>query len=287
MLCVYQLNTIVMLNNANQKLMKTPIKNLVKKPVILLPADVKQLGLHAFHAAGHKYIAAVKDAAGGLPLLMPAIEADIDSLIDIADGILLTGSVSNVHPSHFNESVLDETLPLDPARDALTLKLIKAAVKAQVPILAICRGFQEMNVAFGGSLYQAVQQVPAMMDHREDKNANLSAQYGPAHTINLVPGGMLNKITQLTEITVNSLHGQGVSLLGAGLVADAYAKDGLIEAIYVENAATFALGVQWHPEWLVLENPAYLAIFKAFGAACSARMHARDSVNQRIEAPPD
>lgn len=257
------------------------------KPVILLPADVKQLGLHAFHAAGQKYITAAADAADGLPLIMPAIEHDIDALLAIADGILLTGSVSNVHPSHFSEEIHDETLPLDPARDALTLKLIRAAINAQVPLLAICRGFQEMNVAFGGSLYQAVQKIPGNMDHREDKNINLDMQYGPAHVVQLVANGKLAGITQLTQMMVNSLHGQGINKLGEGLVADAYAPDGLVEAVYVKDAATFAIGVQWHPEWKVLENPAYLAIFKAFGAACTARMQSRDRVSKRIEAPPD
>ena len=263
------------------------MENSVLKPVILLPADVKQLGPHDFHAAGQKYITAAASAAGGLPLIMPAIEHNIDALLSIADGILLTGSVSNVHPAHFNEAVDDATLPLDPARDALTLKLIRAAIKAHVPLLAICRGFQEMNVAFGGSLHQAVQKVPDKMDHREDKNANIDVQYGPAHQVQLVANGQLAGITQLTEMTVNSLHGQGVNKLGSGLVADAHAPDGLIEAIYVQDAATFALGVQWHPEWKVLENPAYLAIFKAFGAACAARMQQRTSINKRIEAPPD
>ncbi len=267
--------------------MKISIKTPALKPVVLLPADVKRIGEHVFHVAGQKYISAVKDAAGGTPLVMPAIEHDIDALLAIADGILLTGSVSNVHPSHFSETVYDETLPLDPARDALTLKLIRAAVKAEVPILAICRGFQEMNVAFGGSLHQAVHHVPGMMDHREDKNASLDVQYGPAHSVQLVASGMLARITQLTEMTVNSVHGQGVNQLGAGLVADALAPDGLVEALYVKDAASFALGVQWHPEWKVLDNPAYLAIFKAFGAACAARMQVRDSVNKRIEAPPD
>ena len=275
------------------------MKKTIQKPVILLPADAKQFGEHVFHAAGQKYIQAVADAAGGMPLIMPAITHDIAELLEIADGILLTGSVSNVHPSHFSETVQDESLPLDPARDALTLQLIRAAIQAGVPLLAICRGFQEMNVAFGGSLHQAVHKVPGLNDHREDKNASLDGQYGPSHTIRLSPNGQLAGLTHLTEMMVNSLHGQGLNQLGAGLVADAYAPDGLVEAIYVKDAVAFALGVQWHPEWKVLENPANLAIFTAFGAACQHRRLARqhgpnitradgkDQLEKRVEAPPD
>lgn len=262
---------------SNSSAMKTKHK----KPVVLLPADVKQLGMHPFHAVGQKYILAVADAAEATPLLIPAVSdyLDIENLLDLADGIVLTGSVSNVHPSHFGQKVLDPSLPLDPARDALTLKIIQHAVQIGVPLLAICRGFQEMNVAFGGSLHQAVQATGHLSDHREDKNADIETQYAPVHPVHLTQGGMLAKITQVSSMQVNSLHGQGVDQLGLGLTAEATAPDGLIEAISVNHAKTFALGVQWHPEWKVMENPQYLAIFKAFGAACKLRM--------RRHEPPD
>jgi putative glutamine amidotransferase len=184
-----------------------------------------------------------------------------------------------VHPSHFGQNVLNPDLPLDPARDALTLKLIRATVNAGVPLLAICRGFQELNVAFGGSLHQAVQAVAEMSDHREVKDLPLETQYAVSHSVQLNVGGQLAKIIGRQQIMVNSLHGQGIDRLGAGLVVEAHAPDGLIEAVRVEAAQTFALGVQWHPEWKVMENPQYLAIFKAFGEACQARM--------RINIPPD
>jgi putative glutamine amidotransferase len=245
-----------------------------RKPVVLIPADVKQIGEHPFHAVGQKYIMAVVEAAGATPLLLPAIDshADIDELLAIADGVLLTGSPSNVHPSYFGQGVLNPALPLDPARDALTLKLIGAAIDAAVPLLAICRGFQELNVAFGGSLHQAVQEVADLNDHREIKDLPLDTQYAVAHSVKLVANGQLAKILGVDKIMVNSLHGQGVDRLGIGLVAEAYALDGLIEAIRVGDAKTFALGVQWHPEWKVMENPQYLAIFKAFGDACQVRV---------------
>lgn len=252
-----------------------------RKPIVLIPADVKPLGEHPFHMVGQKYLVAVAEAAGAIPLVVPAIGdlLEIEALINIADGILLTGSVSNVHPSHFDQEVHNPALPLDRARDALTLKLVQAAVKAEVPLLAICRGFQEVNVAFGGSLHQAVQEVFGLKDHREIKDVSSDIQYAQAHHIDLVPNGYLAKLTGATQMMVNSLHGQGVDRLGDGLVAEAYAPDGLVEAIRVEKANTFTLAVQWHPEWKVMENPQYLAIFRAFGDACRVRL--------RRHEPPD
>lgn len=245
-----------------------------QKPVVLLPADIKQIGAHPFHAVGNKYIMAVAQAAQATPLLVPAISdyLDIDALLAMADGILLTGSVSNLHPSHFGQAVLDPSLPLDPARDALTLKLIHGAIEAGIPLLAICRGFQELNVAYGGSLHQAVHAVDGLNDHREADDASVETQYAPAHVVNLAVNGQLAAIVGSNQMMVNSIHGQGVDKLGARLTAEAHAPDGLVEALSVNDASTFALGVQWHPEWKVMENPQYLAIFKAFGEACFARM---------------
>lgn len=252
-----------------------------RKPLVLLPADVKQLGAHPFHAVGNKYIMAVAQAAEATPLLVPAISDHLafDALFAMADGIVLTGSVSNLHPSHFGQEVLDSSLPLDPARDALTMQLIHGAIEAGVPLLAICRGFQELNVAYGGSLHQAVHEVAGLHDHREADSASIESQYAPAHAVSLVANGQLARIIGSKQMMVNSIHGQGIDRLGAGLTDEAHAPDGLVEAISVTNAKTFTLGVQWHPEWKVMENPQYLAIFKAFGEACRIRM-------QRHE-PPD
>ena len=252
-----------------------------RKPVVLIPADVKPIGEHPFHMVGHKYLAAVAEAAGALPLVIPAMRdlLELEALLEIADGILLTGAVSNVHPSHFGQAVHNPALPLDPARDALTLTLVQAAVKAEIPLLAICRGFQELNVAFGGSLHQAVQDVAGFNDHREVKDVAIDIQYGHSHSINIVAGSKLANMVGVEQMKVNSLHGQGIDRLGHGLVVEAYAPDGLVEAISVENAKSFTLGVQWHPEWKVMENPQYLAIFKAFGDACRLRL--------RRHEPPD
>ena len=244
------------------------------KPIVFLPADIKQIGLHPFNAVGHKYILAVAQAAQATPLLIPALSEylDLDAILAMADGILLTGSVSNLHPSHFNQTVHDESLPLDPARDAITLSLIRKTIDAGVPLLAICRGFQELNVAFGGSLHQAVQEVDGLSDHRAPNEQSAETQYALSHMVSLVANGKLANMLGQTEIFVNSIHGQGLDRLADGLSVEATAPDGLIEAISVDNASAFALGVQWHPEWQVMQTPAYLAIFKAFGEACKARM---------------
>lgn len=249
------------------------IKTDTRKPIVLLPADVKQFGVHPFHAVGQKYILAVAQAAQATPLLIPAISEhlDVDDLLASADGILFTGSPANVHPSHFGQAVHNPDLPLDTARDALTLNLIRAAIDAGVPVLAICRGFQELNVAYGGSLHQAVQEQTGKSDHREPKDLPLDMQYAVSHSVRLVKNSQLEKIVGSENMMVNSLHGQGIDKLGVGLSAQAYAPDGLIEAIAVDNAKAFTLGVQWHPEWKVMENAQYLAIFKAFGDACRAR----------------
>ncbi len=250
------------------------MKTHTRKPIVLLPSDVKQIGEHAFHAVGQKYILAVAQAAQAMPLLVPAISEylSMDDLLASADGILFTGSPANIHPSHFGQAVHNAELPLDSARDALTLQLIRAAVDTGVPVLAICRGFQELNVAFGGSLHQAVQDQSDKSDHREPKDMPLDAQYAVSHNVNLVKNSLLANIVGAEDMMVNSLHGQGIDRLATGLSAQAHAPDGLIEAISVDNASGFALGVQWHPEWKVMQNPQYLAIFKAFGKACRARM---------------
>ena len=163
----------------------------------------------------------------------------------------------------------------DPARDATTLPLIRAAVERGVPVLGICRGFQEVNVAFGGSLHQRVHEVPGYLDHRDDERQPLEVQYGPAHDVTLEPNGLLSRLAGAERVRVNSLHWQGIERLGPGLQVEARAPDGLIEAFRVAQAPSFALAVQWHPEWQVMSNAFSRALFAAFGAACRARASAR------------
>jgi putative glutamine amidotransferase len=247
-----------------------------RKPLIGIPADRRILGPHPFHCVGEKYIAAVAEAADAIPLLIPALgERDFEQVLGTLDGILLTGSPSNVEPHRYAGPASEPDTLHDPHRDATTLPLIPHAIEAGLPLFAICRGFQEMNVAFGGTLYQKVQTVAGFGDHREDKEQPLEAQYAPAHEIELVRGGQLREWAGTDRVMVNSLHSQGVQTLGHGLEVEAHAPDGLIEAFRVRSAPGFTLAVQWHPEWQVMKNPFSRALFAAFGDAARARSQQR------------
>ncbi len=262
-------------------------------PVIGIPADVREVGLHPFHAVGEKYVNAVAHGAGALPLLIPAFGSgrdldamtghiDLDDLMGRLDGVFLSGAPSNVEPHHYGG---DESAPgtaHDPQRDATTLPLVEAALDAGVPLLAVCLGFQELNVALGGTLHQRVHEVPGMIDHREDKSLPRDARYEPAHALRLVPDGALARLAGATEVMVNSLHSQGVDRLADRLAVEATAPDGLIEAARVKRTPGFALGVQWHPEWRVRDDPFSTALFKAFGDAARARAAARQSRHGKV-----
>ncbi len=246
-----------------------------RKPLIGIPADRRILGPHPFHCVGEKYIRAVAEAADAVPVLIPSLgdEVDFDAILDGVDGILLTGSPSNVEPQRYAGPSSDPGTMHDPHRDATTLPLIPRVIAAGMPLFAVCRGFQELNVAYGGTLWQKVQEVPGMLDHREDKDDTLEVQYQPVHEIELAPGGLLRRLAGVDRVMVNSLHAQGVQQLGKGLDVEARAPDGLVEGFTVRSAPGFALAVQWHPEWQVMKNPFSRALFAAFGQA--ARSHAK------------
>lgn len=237
-------------------------------PVVLVPACNRQLGHHPFHIAGKKYVDFVR-LAGCLPLVVPnALDGEIEALLDLADGVLLTGSPSNVHPRHFDEGVHNPDLPLDLQRDEWTLPFIPRVLARGLPLFAICRGTQEANVALGGSLYQAVQEVPGHADHRADPNGTAELQYGLAHEVEVLPGGVLPRILDRMRFQVNSVHGQGVKRLAQDLHVEARAPDGLIEAFSIPKATGFNLCVQWHPEWQASGNPVSVQLARAFGQAC-------------------
>jgi putative glutamine amidotransferase len=247
-----------------------------RKPLIGIPADRRILGPHPFHCVGEKYILAIAEAADAIPVLIPALgDRHLDEVLGRVDGVLLTGSPSNVEPVHYAGPASDADTLHDPHRDATTLPLIPRVVAEGLPLFAVCRGFQEMNVAFGGTLWQKVQDVPGMSDHRERKDDPLEKQYAPAHEIELAGGGMLEHIAGSGRVTVNSLHSQGVQRLGEDLEVEARAPDGLIEGFRVRSASGFALAVQWHPEWQVMQNPFSRALFAAFGEAARARANLR------------
>ena len=234
------------------------------------------IGPHPFLAVGEKYVRALVDGAECLPLLIPTLQPALPlrALLESLDGILLTGSVSNIEPHHYSDEPSYAGNLHDPARDANTLALIPLAIEMGLPILAICRGFQEVNVAFGGRLHQKVHEVDGFIDHRENLDDALELQYAPTHSVALTPDGLLAGIAGADIAQVNSLHGQGVAHLGEGLTVEATAPDGLIEA-YRLKGASFLLAVQWHPEWRVVENAFYHGIFRAFGNACRQRASQR------------
>jgi putative glutamine amidotransferase len=239
-------------------------------PIVGIPACKRTIKERASHTLADKYPAALIEAAGCLPVAIPAIGSKVDmtALLDRLDGLLLTGSPSNVHPSEYGREPLDSEILHDLERDATTLPLIREAVRRDLPILAICRGIQELNVALGGTLHQRLHAMPDRMSHRPPKDSP-NGPYGPVHSVALIPGGVLARLAGSTEIMVNSLHSQGIDQPAPGLSIEAIAPDGQIEGVSLPRAR-FVLGVQWHPEYKVLENPVSAALFAAFGLACRA-----------------
>ncbi|MCP4326839.1 MAG: gamma-glutamyl-gamma-aminobutyrate hydrolase family protein [Alphaproteobacteria bacterium] len=241
-------------------------------PLVGVPACVKTIETHPFHAAGHKYITAIAFGADAQPVIIPALGAhyDIPLMIERFDGFLVTGSPSNVEPHRYAGPPSREGTLHDRDRDETTLPLIRAAIDAGVPLLAICRGIQELNVALGGTLHQNLHEVPDRLDHRAPEGQPHDIMYGPAHAIEMAPGGMTAELAGTTEMDVNSLHSQGIDRPGEGLVIEATAPDGTVEAVRVDQARAFALGIQWHPEFKFQDNAFGRALFGAFGDACRA-----------------
>jgi putative glutamine amidotransferase len=251
----------------------------VVKPLIGISCCTKHFGVFGMpnHAASDTYIRATDEVIGGVPVLLPANgpTADIETLLERLDGIVLTGSRSNVQPTLYDGPPHAEGTPEDPARDGITLPLIRAAIARGVPVLAICRGFQELNVALGGSLHQRLQDLPDRMDHSTPRLASARVRQGKAHMIRVTPNGWLHRLAGTEEIAVNSLHNQGIDQLAPGLVAEGVAPDGTIEAVNVVAsqagpAIGYAVGVQWHPEYDWRTDALSRAIFEQFGKAVRA-----------------
>lgn len=240
----------------------------MSRPIVIIPSCTRLVEGHAHDTVGRKYTSAVAEISGCQPLLAPLGSgmADMNAVLDVASGILLTGSVSNVHPSRYGaaEPPLDAEA-LDPARDDLTLPLIREATSRKIPTFAICRGFQELNVALGGTLDQAVHTVTGRRDHRERSDIPLDDRFGPAHPVKL--SGTLKSWLGRDEIIVNSLHWQGIQRLAPPLTAEAHAEDGLVEAVRGPADHPFLFGVQWHPEWQAKSNPISVELFRRFGDA--------------------
>jgi putative glutamine amidotransferase len=249
-------------------------------PLVGLPADTYENSGFLFHSLGDKYVRALAEVSHVLPLMIPSMidVLNLDALLEHFDGIMMTGAVSNVHPPHYGETASSDHEPYDHNRDGSTLKLIRAVVDRGIPLFCICRGFQELNVVMGGSLETELQRREGRLDHRAPKSDDTDVRYAPRHAINITKGGMLERILGKSETMVNTIHRQGVKTLGEGLNVEAVAPDGVIEAVSVKGAKSFAFGTQWHPEYKAAQNPDSVKLFRAFGDA--VRAHAR----QRAQA---
>ena len=245
--------------------------------LIGVSADCKMIDGRPYHSVGEKYLQAVIVGAQSVPLIIPALtdSTPLSEWLDRLDGILLTGSPSNVHPSLYDQPPSQEHEPYDQARDELTMRLIRLVLEKGIPLLAICRGMQELNVALGGSLHAALHELPNRLDHRHIESDDVDEWYGLQHTVQLSAGGQLVRLTGTDNLRVNSLHRQGIAELADGLAVEGVAPDGTVEAVSVKDAKAFAVGVQWHPEYNVSSDAFSKRLFATFGEVVRLRALSR------------
>lgn len=225
---------------------------------------------HLYQVMTHKYITPLVDIADCVPVLVPTCcgTEDLERYLDMADGVYLTGAGSNIDPSLYGQENLTPEKTQDPDRDNFDIPLIRAALDRGMPIFAICRGMQEINVALGGNIHQKLYTVPGVMDHRENPEDPVDKQYADSHGVALQAQSWLAEAVGRQDIQVNSLHGQGIDRLAEGLEVLGRAPDGTIEAFHAPAISPFMVGVQWHPEWQAMKNPVSIKLFEAFGEAC-------------------
>ncbi|MEM1398930.1 MAG: gamma-glutamyl-gamma-aminobutyrate hydrolase family protein [Pseudomonadota bacterium] len=239
----------------------------ITKPLVGVTSCFRFIERYWFHVVNDQYLTALVDGAQAMPVNIPVLadRTDIDGLLDRLDGLLITGSPSNVEPHHYGGPAFDPEINRDPQRDATVLPLIERALERGTPLLAICRGIQELNVVLGGTLFQKVAEVEGRQNHLAPSDAPVEKRFARAHEIEIKPGGYLAGLLGKEMETVNSIHAQGINALGRDLAIEAVAPDGQIEAIRVTGIPGFALGVQWHPEYAVTSDPVSAAIFAGFG----------------------
>ena len=243
------------------------------RPVIGIIGNTTLLNeTYEVHAGGTMNSTAVAEVAGGLPVIIPSDPrlVAVGELLDLCDGFLLTGGRPNVHPAEYGEEETAAHGAFDRNRDAVTLPLIRACVERGQPFLGICRGFQEVNVAMGGTLYPEIRDLPGRMNHRMPPEGTLAEKFALRHPVRFTPGGVFHRLMGAAEVMTNSLHGQGIKRAGHDIVIDGEAPDGTPEALFVRDAPGFTLSVQWHPEWNATDDPVSRPLFAAFGAACRA-----------------
>ena len=241
----------------------------VIKPIVGLPSDTYWKDDQMYHSIGDKYLRAVHDVAGCLPVMVPSLGDvhDLDATLDRLDAVVMTGATSNVHPPRFGVEPSEAHEPYDHQRDETTLKMITKVLERGMPLLCICRGYQELNVVFGGTLATEIQLGEGRLDHRSPESDDIDVRYGPVHDIAIREGGLLHRILGKTSTVVNTVHRQGIDRLADGLTVEATAPDGIIEAVTIDDASGFALGVQWHPEYKAAQNADSVKLFEAFGQA--------------------
>lgn len=257
----------------------------MSKPIVAVSTDTKQFENYTWHAAPQQYLEAAIVGADVSPVLVPSFgdRFDLDTLLDRVDGVIITGSKSNVHPSLYGGEATEANGPYDHARDATTLPLIRKAIARGIPLLAICRGIQELNVALGGTLATEIQEREGAMDHRAPTSDNQDERFAIRQAVTIAPGSCLADIFGAGDIQVNSVHRQAIDRLGSRLQVEAVAPDGTVEAVSVRDARSFAVGVQWHPEYWVKSDGNSLKIFRAFGEAARACAAGRGALAQAAE----
>jgi putative glutamine amidotransferase len=259
-------------------------------PLIGVTACVRTLDEVTHHVVRIQYLDLVPTAIGGIPVIVPALADDdgravrMADVLDRLDALLVTGSPSNVEPQRYGGPPSAPGTLHDPERDEAVLPLIGAALERRLPMLALCRGIQELNVALGGTLHQNLQDLPGTMDHRADMTLPVKERYDLAHEVALAPDGLLAGFAGATTLTVNSLHAQGIDRLADELAVEATAPDGVIEAVRLDDPGRFVLAIQWHPEWGIAESAFARNLFAGFGAAARAHRDSTEAPARRISA---
>jgi putative glutamine amidotransferase len=252
----------------------------MSKPIVAVPADIRFFTETNWHCAQNQYLQAALDVSGVMSFIIPAFEHgnETDAILDRVDGLLVTGSATNVHPSLYGQDAREEDGPFDPGRDATSLPLIRRALDRGIPMLAICRGIQELNVALGGTLASEIQEQPGIWDHRKPENVHRDEAFGIRQDVFIKEGSCLARYLGTGAVQVNSLHRQAIAEAAPGLQVEAVAEDGTIEAVSVINAKNFAIGVQWHPEYWAKTDTPSRQIFEAFGDAVRAYAGAKSTM---------
>ena len=245
----------------------------MKRPVVGIIGNMNLLNeSYPVHAGGTMNSQAVAEVAGCLPVIIPSDPrfVSLSDLLDLCDGFLLTGGRPNVHPAEYGEAETEAHGCFDRGRDAITLPLVRACVERGQPFLGICRGFQEVNVAMGGTLHPEIRDLPGRMNHRMPPDGTLEEKFALRHAVRFTPGGVFHRLMGAQEVMTNSLHGQGINRPGPRIVIDGVAPDATAEALHVRDAPGFTLSVQWHPEWNASDDPVSRPLFTAFGDAVMA-----------------